>query len=219
MSLTELKENLKKISFVRWIIVIFILIDCHENKFNILSTAYVALLIIAYVTAKIYPMKVDVEKEFSISTFIVQILDKNCIFLIINIIFDIHVYSIYGKNYFLNWLMTNVLFVIIVILFNLKVVESNLTKKANKNNLSLVDIRKYTFFMTCVSIGYLIFSKLQVPVGNSISFLRGMLFFQNLPNKWISNTGILWGIFCITIILFLIYIVLIQRKVTEMKFQ
>lgn len=115
--------------------------------------------------------------------------------------------------------MTNVLFVIIVILFNLKVVESNLTKKANKNNLSLVDIRKYTFFMTCVSIGYLIFSKLQVPVGNSISFLRGMLFFQNLPNKWISNTGILWGIFCITIILFLIYIVLIQRKVTEMKFQ
>ena len=83
MSLTELKENLKKISFVRWIIIIFILIDCHENKFNILSTAYVALLIIAYVTAKIYPMKVDVEKEFSISTFIVQILDKNCIFLII----------------------------------------------------------------------------------------------------------------------------------------
>ena len=59
MSLTELKENLKKISFVRWIIIIFILIDCHENKFNILSTAYVALLIIAYVTAKIYPMKVD----------------------------------------------------------------------------------------------------------------------------------------------------------------
>ena len=37
MSLTELKENLKKISFVRWIIIIFILIDCHENKFNILS--------------------------------------------------------------------------------------------------------------------------------------------------------------------------------------
>lgn len=215
MDFKSLINNLGKTSSIRWIVIIIIVIDVHQNNFNILIKLYILTIIISYIVANATASKScsALYPDISIRKLMTLVLNNNILFFVILAIINIHAFVICGSSVVYDLVIGDLYFVMSIMYFNCRLYSKKLI---DSKYHGFIWIEKISYFTLFTVLGYLSFFKYRLYDVNKVVLFNSKIIFNNISN-FILNDCFYHVLTIVGFILFAVYIVYLYIILNNVK--